>query len=91
MDLILVRYAELGIKSPAVRRRFERILVDNILSALAGRRVEAIVSAERGRVFVKADLIDEAIRAIVRVFGVASASQVVSCGSDMEEMKRFTR
>jgi thiamine biosynthesis protein ThiI len=88
MDLILVRYAELGLKSPAVRRRFERILVDNILSALAGRSMEAIVSAEWGRVFVKTEHIEEGLKTISRVFGVASVSPVISCGSGMEEMKR---
>jgi len=86
--LILVRYAELGLKSRAVRKRFEQILVSNMLSALALAEVEAVVTTEQGRVFVETERIETAIEALIRVFGVASVSPVEKTQSDMTSMQR---
>src|SRR5512139_3919597 len=87
MDLILVRYAEVGLKSRGVRKRFERILMDNMLSILAHDGVEALVSNDQGRIFVQAEDQVKAARSLQKVFGVASVSPVVRCGSGMEEMR----
>ena len=88
MDLILVRYAEMGLKSQAVRKRFERILVDNMMSNLAEAGLEALITTEQGRIFVEPQDIDRAIKVLKRVMGVASLSPVLRCRSDMETMKR---
>ena len=88
MDLILVRYAELGLKSQAVRKRFERILVDNMMSNLADAGMEALITTEQGRVFVEPQDIDQAIKVLKRVMGIASVSPVLKCKADMETMKR---
>jgi len=88
MDLILVRYAELGLKSQAVRKRFERILVDNMMSNLADAGLEALITTEQGRVFVEPQDIDQAIKVLKRVMGIASVSPVLKCKADMETMKR---
>ncbi len=88
MDLILVRYAEMGLKSQAVRKRFERILVDNMMSNLADAGLEALITTEQGRVFVEPQDIDQAIKVLRRVMGVSSVSPVLKCRSDMETMKR---
>ena len=87
MDLILVRYAEMGLKSQAVRKRFERILVDNMMSNLADAGQEALITTEQGRVFVEPQDIDQAIKVLKRVVGVASVSPVLKCRADMETMK----
>lgn len=88
MDLILVRYAEIGLKGAPVRRRFERKLVDNIIEMLAHRGVEAIISSERGRVYVESDQMEEATVALTRVFGVASVSTAIRSSADLEEVCR---
>lgn len=88
MDLVLVRYAEMGLKSRAVRRRFEQMLVANMMSALAGARVEAIITTEQGRIFVGTDDAGRAAKALVRVMGVASVSPVIKTSSDLEAMKQ---
>ena len=88
MDLILVRYAEMGLKSQAVRKRFERILVDNMMSNLADAGLEALITTEQGRVFVEPQDIGQAIKVLRRVMGVSSVSPVLKCRSDMETMKR---
>ena len=88
MDLVLVRYAEMGLKSRAVRKRFENILIENMMSALAGESIEGIVSTEQGRVFVQTDQIDRAAKALSRVFGVSSVSPVIKTTSELGDMRR---
>ncbi len=86
MSVILVRYAELGLKSRMVRRRFENLLRDNMLSALAHGGVEALLHYDEGRFYVEADDTSAAVRALRRVFGVASVSIAESCSSDLREI-----
>jgi thiamine biosynthesis protein ThiI len=88
VSLILVRYAELGLKSRPVRRRFEQVLVANMMAALARAGVEALVKQEQGRVFIETNDREKAMRALIRVFGIASLSPVVKVPSDMESMGR---
>jgi thiamine biosynthesis protein ThiI len=89
VDIILVRYAEVGLKSPSVRRYFESILVDNMLSALAAYGLEALVdNTEQGRIYVTTERIDDAVKVLSRVFGVASVSPALVSDSAMEEMQK---
>ncbi len=88
VSLILVRYAELGLKSRPVRRRFEQVLVANMMAALARMNVEALVKQEQGRVFIETGDECKAVHALTRVFGVASLSPVVKVPSDMKSMGR---
>lgn len=88
MDVILVRYAEVGLKSTGVRRYFEGLLIDNMLTALASHGLEALVTSEQGRIYVTSDQIDKAIPVVRRVFGVASVSPALVGDSGMEAMKR---
>jgi len=88
VNILLVRYAEVGLKSPSVRRYFESVLLDNMLAALSRDGIEALVDSEQGRIYVRTDRVDEAAAALVRVFGVASVSPAIEGGSDMEEMQR---
>jgi thiamine biosynthesis protein ThiI len=57
-----------------------------MMAGLAKAGVEALVRSEQGRVFIETDKEREAVRAISRVFGVASLSVVMKTGSDMESM-----
>jgi len=61
--------------------------MDNMLSLLAHDGVEALVRNDQGRIFVQAADLDKAARTLQKVFGIASVSPVVSCGSKMEEMR----
>ncbi len=88
MGSILIRYAEMGLKSRSVRRRFESILIDNLMSSLAYEGIEGLVTSEYGRIFVEVDDPSKASRPLSRVFGVSSISLVVRCSSDMDDMKR---
>jgi thiamine biosynthesis protein ThiI len=87
MGSILVRYAEMGLKSRSVRRRFESILVDNLMSSLVNEGLEGLVTSEYGRIFVEVDEPEKASKALSRVFGVSSVSPVVRCSSELEGLR----
>jgi len=87
MDVILVRYAEVGLKSRGVRSRFERILIDNMMSILAHDGIEAIISMDQGRLFVESGDVARAAQAIKRVFGVASISIAKKVSGGLPEFR----
>jgi thiamine biosynthesis protein ThiI len=83
---ILVRYSEIGLKSRPVRKRFESQLKENIMSMLARDRIEALVTSDVSRFYVNAGNVDEAVRSLRKVFGIASLSVAETCGSGMSEI-----
>ena len=86
MSILLIRYAEIGLKSAPVRRRFENQLKDNILTMLMEDGVEALVTKRGARYYVEATDPDAAVRSVRIVFGVASISVAEVCSSKMEDM-----
>lgn len=88
VDIILARYAEVGLKSSGVRRYFESILMDNMLTALQAHNLEALVTCEQGRIYITTDRIDESVPVLRRVFGIASVSPALISDSAMEEMQK---
>lgn len=89
MGLLLVRYAEMGLKSPGVRRYFEKVLTYNMMAALARERLEAFVESQYGRLFVTTDRPEEASAVLRRVFGISSLSHVQQCTSDVGDIRRL--
>ncbi|TFG57262.1 MAG: hypothetical protein E4H30_01145 [Methanomassiliicoccus sp.] len=89
MGLLLVRYAELGLKSQGIRRYFERVLTYNMMAALAKEKVEAFIDCQYGRLFVSTDRPTEAAAVLRRVFGISSLSLVVECGSDLASIRKL--
>jgi len=86
--IILMRYAEIGLKSVPVRKMFERTLKDNILTMLMQDGVEALVTSKGARFYVEATDLDAAVRSLRKVFGIASVSIAEECSSKMEDMCR---
>ncbi len=86
MAILLIRYAEIGLKSTPIRRRFENTLKDNILNMLMEDGVEALVTNKGARYYVEATDTDAAIKSVRKVFGVASISVAEVCPSKMEDM-----
>lgn len=87
MAVILVRYAEVGLKSRQVRDRFERMLVDNIMSMFVQEKIEAILEREGARILIRTDDVERAAGVLRRIFGVASVSPVIAhCSSEMDEI-----
>jgi len=90
MGLLLVRYAEMGLKGPGIRRHFERVLIHNMMVALAQERVEAFIESQYGRLFVATGQPQEAATVLRRVFGISSLSVVNECTSDEGEIRKLS-
>ncbi len=86
MAILLIRYAEIGLKSTPVRKRFESTLKDNMLNMLMNDGVEALVTNKGARFYVEATDIDAAARSLRKVFDIASMSVAVECTSKMDDM-----
>jgi thiamine biosynthesis protein ThiI len=83
--LFLVRYGEIGIKSLPVRRRFERLLADNIVRGLKARGAQGTVEQPWGRLLVRAP--DGPGRdTLARTFGVVSFSPVREAPVELPEL-----
>jgi len=83
-DVVIIRYGEIALKGKYVRNRYEKTLILNIKSMLdtCGIKYEDIIR-DWGRIYIKtAD--PRAIEAVVKVFGVVSASPAVTCEPTLE-------
>lgn len=87
--VLLVRYGELSLKSPYVRRQLEDRLAANVQDMFAANGVECVVRMERGRVFVHAEDEAAAVRLLRRVFGIVSISAAKETTSDLEPLTKF--
>jgi thiamine biosynthesis protein ThiI len=85
--LVLVRYGELALKSPPVRREFESTLRRNILDQFVREGIPARLRSDRGHLYVEADVPETAVRLVRRVFGVTSASVVHEVPTDRAQIR----
>jgi len=74
--LLLVRYGELALKSPPVRREFERTLRRNILDQFVREGLPGRIRSDRGHLYVETDDAERGAKLLRRVFGVTSVSVV---------------
>jgi tRNA uracil 4-sulfurtransferase len=80
--LLLVRYGELALKSPPVRREFESTLRRNMLDLFVAAGIEGRVRADHGHMYVESSDVERAIHLVSRVFGVTSVSIVHEIPTD---------
>lgn len=85
--LLLIRHGEIGLKSHAVRARFESALTHRLEQSLVRRKVEAIVARTPARHFVETDDLEGAKEAVRHVFGITSFSPAVRTAVDLETLK----
>ncbi len=74
--LLLVRYGELALKSPPVRRDFERQLRRNILDQFLANGLVGRLRSDHGHLYAEVDDAAVGMRVLRRVFGVTSVSEV---------------
>ena len=86
---ILVRYGETGLKGPPVRRRFEALLVENILRAHSHKKINCVVERQRGRLFVNSDNPEGSVGILSRTFGVVSISEAEECTSGVDDISKL--
>ncbi|MCI4358434.1 MAG: THUMP domain-containing protein [Thermoplasmata archaeon] len=89
--LVLVRYGELALKSPPVRREFERTLSRNILDQFAAVGIECRIRSDHGHLYVEAADPGPAVRLLRRVFGITSVSEVHATTSDRPSLEEAIR
>ena len=82
VSLLLVRYGELALKSPPVRREFEGALRRNILDQFLRDGLAGRIRSDRGHLYVETEDADRGARLLRRVFGVTSVSAVAEVPSD---------
>ena len=84
---ILIRYGEIALKSPYVRRRFEDILMQNIRSGLKAEGLDFKVNRFFGRLYIEGYR-KKAERGLKKIFGVVSFSPVTVVETDLKEIKK---
>lgn len=87
----LLRYGEIGIKSPSVRRRFEDQLEANLREAFAVRGASAIIDRTWGRFFVETPDPEAAREVLSRAFGLVHASPVTPTEADLDAIEAVVR
>lgn len=81
-ELIIVRYGEIGVKSPKVRRRFENKLISNIKNKLDCR-----IDINQGRIFLYPKNYEDAEAALSKAIGVVSYSPAVKTETGFESIE----
>ena len=86
-ELLLIRYGELALKSPPVRREFERQLRRNILDLFVAEGQLGRLRADHGHLYAEVAEAPAAIRVLCRVFGITSVSRVVEVPTDRARIR----
>ncbi len=81
-DLIILRYGEIGVKSPKVRRRFENQLISNIK-----KKLDCKIDINQGRIFLYPENYEDAEAALSKVIGLVSYSPAVSTETDFDKIE----
>jgi tRNA uracil 4-sulfurtransferase len=85
--LFLVRYGELALKSPPVRREFESSLRRNILDQFVREGITGRLRSDHGHLYVEVDEGERARRVLKRVFGITSVSEVHEVPSERDAIR----
>ena len=82
-EVLLIRYGEIALKSPPVRREFEGRLRRNILEAFLAARIPCTISSDHGHLYVHTPEAGSAAPVARRVFGVVSVSPAEVVETDL--------
>ncbi|MBV1767537.1 MAG: tRNA 4-thiouridine(8) synthase ThiI, partial [Methanobacterium sp.] len=82
-ELVLLRYGEIGVKSPPVRKRFENRLIYNIKASL-----DCKIINDGGRLLLYTANLKKALQKIPKIFGIVSYSPAVESTSHKEDIKK---
>jgi thiamine biosynthesis protein ThiI len=82
-ELIIVRYGEIGVKSPKVRGRFERKLIENIKTVINGT-----VELKEGRIFIYPHDLSKALESLKKIVGIVSYSPASVTKTNPDSIKK---
>ena len=83
-ELIIVRYGEIGVKSPKVRGRFERKLIENIKTVIKGK-----IELKEGRIFIYPQNLPKAVESLKKIVGIVSFSPASVTRTNHESIKKL--
>lgn len=86
-DCLLVRVGELALKSPPVQRRMFGILLNNIRTGLAAKKIEFKFEIMPNRIYIYTSDIRRTVAVLKKVFGIVSVSPAWVCHSHLDEIK----
>lgn len=82
--LIIVRYGEIGVKSPKVRGRFERKLIENIKTV-----INDPVDIKQGRIFIYPHDLNKTLESLQKIVGIVSYSPAAVTHTDHDSIKEL--
>jgi thiamine biosynthesis protein ThiI len=92
LNRVLVRYGEIGLKSPGVRRYLETILINHVKTILERKNIPVNrISRERGRIFIITKKASSAAKVAANVFGVVSTSPAWTLPSTLKDINEAIR
>lgn len=91
LELILIRYGEIALKSEETRNRFENALIKNIKFATDLKNISTKINKERGRIYLYSDHINNCSSILKRIFGIISFSPAIKCSSDIQSISEVSK
>ena len=89
IDVVIVRYGELALKSSGVRNWYEKILIKNIAAMLDSRGIPySQIRREWGRIFIETND-PRAANAAADVFGIVSTSPALTAEPSLENAAKY--
>ena len=86
MVMFLIRYNELGLKSPRVRSRFQKQLIKNIEDKFLRVDLDCFIDSDWGRIYLHTDDQELGIGLLSSVFGITSVSPVINSSDALDEI-----
>jgi thiamine biosynthesis protein ThiI len=86
----LIRYNELGLKSPRVRARFQNQMIKNIEDKFLNAGLDCFISSDWGRIFLDTEEKDKGISILQTVFGLTSVSPVKNSTAELDDITNTT-
>lgn len=86
MVQLLIRYNELGLKSPRVRSRFQNQMIRNIEDKFLRAELDCFVETDWGRIYLNTNDQARGISLLSKVFGITSISPVHMVSNRIEEI-----
>jgi thiamine biosynthesis protein ThiI len=88
-DVILIRYGELSLKSPYVRKTFESTLIRNIKNTCKSNHITCNIVKERGRIYLYTPKISRGLNVLKKIFGITSLSRAIETTAEIQNIADY--
>ncbi len=86
----MIRYNELGLKSPPVRSRFQKRMIRNIEDKFLAEDLDCFIEPDWGRIYLQTSDTKRGIELLRTIFGLTSLSPVITTDSEIDNISRTT-